>query len=274
MLYFILNINYQKIPSFNNILQKLNIEVVFIQDFLLAPIDFHQSPSQHRMPQIIECKEPLIKVQQEPNRLYIKPIYFQQNIPSSINSIYLREGVYLRLKKALDLLPSQYSFILFDGFRPFQVQKALFDLFYSTIKTNNKEFTDDEIFQETLKYVALPSMDPFKTSPHITGGAIDLTLGDENGNELDLGTKFDEMSEKSATKYFENHPEENAEALRNRRILYNCLTKVGFKNYSEEWWHYDFGNISWARRAKENIVPYGPIIAEIENNDVKEYRFL
>ncbi|MFC5557716.1 M15 family metallopeptidase [Ureibacillus thermophilus] len=249
-------------------------EVVFIQDFLLAPIDVYQTPLQQRMPQIIECKEPLIKVQQEPNRLFIKPIYFQQNIPSSINSIYLREEVYLRLKKALDLLPCQYSFILYDGFRPYQVQKALFDLFYATIQKQNKELSDEEILQETLKYVALPSMDPFKTSPHITGGAIDLTLGDENGNELDLGTQFDEISEKSATRYFENHPEENAEALRNRRILYNCLTKVGFNNYSEEWWHYDFGNISWARRAKEKIVRYGPIIAEINNHDVKEYRYL
>ena len=41
-----------------------------------------------------------------------------------------------------------------------------------------------------------------------TGGAIDLTLGDLEGNAINLGSAFDEISEKSATRYFEQHPEE------------------------------------------------------------------
>jgi len=42
---------------------------------------------------------------------------------------------------------------------------------------------------------------------YLTGGAIDETLGDLDGNALNLGTAFDEISEKSATRYFEQHPE-------------------------------------------------------------------
>ncbi|WP_235801815.1 M15 family metallopeptidase [Ureibacillus manganicus] len=248
--------------------------MVIIQNFLLRPIDQIQTNYNPKNPKIIDNKEPLIKVQAEPNRLYIKPIYIEQKIPSSLKEIYLREGVYLRLKKALDLLPKEYSFILYDGYRPIQVQESIFRIFSENIKKRNPDLTNEQVYQETLKYVAIPSVEPTRTSPHITGGAVDLTLGDFTGNALDLGTEFDEMSEKSATSYFEYHPGVNEIALKNRRILYNCMTNVGFNNYSEEWWHYDYGNVSWARRLESDIVLYGPIVAEIQNNEVKEYRFI
>lgn len=222
--------------------------MVFIQDILLKPIDRKQTYSKQVNLKIIENKEPLIKVLAEPNRLYVKPMYVEQKIPSSLKSIYLREGAYLRLKEALNLLPIEYSFILYDGYRPFQVQQSLFQVFSENIKKRNPDLTDEDVFQETLKYVAFPSIDPLRTSPHITGGAIDLTIGDHEGNALDFGTEFDEMSEMSATRYFEDHPGLNETAQQNRRILYNCMVNVGFNNYSEEWWHYDFGNVSWARR--------------------------
>ncbi|AVK85620.1 hypothetical protein C3943_19855 [Lysinibacillus sp. B2A1] len=35
--------------------------------------------------------------------------------------IYVREGVYERLKEALSVLPKAYSLVLYDGYRPFQV---------------------------------------------------------------------------------------------------------------------------------------------------------
>ncbi len=221
---------------------------------------------------VIENREPLVKVKAIPNRLFIKPIYYMQKIPDSINTIYLREQVYIRLNKALQLLPNEYSLILYDGFRPIQVQQAIFKLFYGDLKRKNPELDENQLLRETLKFVALPSIEPSRTSPHITGGAIDLTLGDANGYELDLGTVFDEISDKSATRYFECHMKENEMALKHRRILYNCMISVGFNNYEEEWWHYDFGNVSWARREGSAIVSYGPILAKIHNNDVKEYQ--
>lgn len=248
--------------------------MVFIQKKLLKPIELLEVHNNNLKPKIIENMEPLIEIQAEPNRLYIKPIYYKQKIPSSINTIYLREGAYIRLKKALELLPEEFSFILYDGFRPLQVQQSLFNIFSENIKNRNPQLSDEEVLHETLKYVAFPSVEPTRTSPHITGGAIDLTLGDYVGNALELGTEFDEMSEKSATRYFEEHPHENHVALRNRRILYNCMKKAGFSNYSEEWWHYDYGNVSWARRMKSENVLYGPVLVELENNVVKEYRFI
>ena len=181
--------------------------------------------------------------------------------------------MYSRLKQALNLLPKKYSFILYDGYRPFQVQQYLYTFFLEQIKTNYPNFTEEQILTETLKYVAFPSLDPIHPVPHLTGGAIDLTLGDLDGNTLDLGTVFDELDKKSSTRYFEHHPEENAEALMHRRLLYNCMTDVGFANYSEEWWHYDFGNTTWAKGVDAGEALYGPIEADIQDNEIKGYRY-
>ncbi len=201
-------------------------------------------------------------------------MYYEQQIPNSLQSIYLRQNVYEKLVEAIALLPVSYSFILYDGYRPLQVQQYLFQLFSEEIKKSHPNFSEEQILEETLKYVAFPSTEPFKTSPHLTGGAIDLTLGDLEGRPLDLGSAFDEISEKSATRYYENHPDENIEALQNRRLLFNCMTAVGFTNYSEEWWHYDYGNVTWARRVKAPKAKYGAVEAIIETHQLKEIRYL
>lgn len=201
-------------------------------------------------------------------------MYYQQQIPNSLQSIYIRKHVLEKLEMAIALLPKQYSFILYDGFRPFQVQQHLFTLFSDKVKTKHPDYSMEQVLEETLKFVAFPSMDFNKTSPHVTGGAIDLTLGTREGVPLDLGTDFDEMSPKSATRYFEENPIENETALMNRRLLYNSLVAVGFTNYDEEWWHYDYGNVTWAKRLGCTEAIFGPIVSIIENHQLKELRFL
>lgn len=207
-------------------------------------------------------------------RVFIYPVYYIQKAPNSLRSIYLRESAYERFMQAVSLLPENYSFIVYDGFRPLQVQQYLFNQFSAQLQKQYPTLSEQEVKQETLKYVAFPSLDREYPAPHLTGGAIDLTIGDLNGNALHLGTAFDEMNEKSATRYYEENAEENREVRDLRRILYNSMTSAGFTNYSEEWWHYDFGNISWARRIGNKKAIYGPIEAEIQNNKLKEYRFI
>lgn len=126
-------------------------------------------------------------------------------------------------------------------------------------------FTEEEARLMTLTYVAFPT----PTAPHVSGGAIDLTLGDENGQARDLGSAFDEMSTMSETRYFENNQTENEVALLNRRILYNSMTAAGFVNYQNEWWHYDFGNRAWALANNMASTQYGPQIVAIENHIIK-----
>ncbi|MEB2299184.1 M15 family metallopeptidase [Lysinibacillus xylanilyticus] len=225
-------------------------------------------------PAICENGEPIIQIGEEHSRIFIEPIYYHQKIPNSLQVIYLRQGVYERLTQALLVLPKNFSLILYDGYRPFQVQQFLFAKFSKQIAQLFPHFTEQEVVRETRKYVAFPSIDQAHFAPHLTGGAIDVTLGDLDGNALNLGTAFDEISEKSATRYFEQHPEEDWEACVHRRLLYNCMTMVGFTNYSEEWWHFDLNNVSSARRVGAQEASYGAVEAMIQDNKVKEFRFL
>ncbi|MBD8037198.1 M15 family metallopeptidase [Solibacillus sp. A46] len=225
------------------------------------------------IPDLLENGEPLVEIKPIANKLYIEPQYFLKGIPDSLSKLYLRREAASKLFKALQLLPETMSFILYDGFRPLQVQSFLYNDIKNKIRLKHPHWTAEQLELETLKYVAFPSTENSSPSPHLTGGAIDLTLGDEQGRPLDLGTAFDATEEKSATAYFEKHRSENEAAHINRRILFHCMTQAGFQNYEEEWWHYDYGNRAWARKLYKDQCMYGPIIATIEQNELKEYQF-
>ena len=82
------------------------------------------------------------------------------------------------------------------------------------------------------KYVA----DPRKGSMHNRGSAIDLTIVDENGTELNMGTPYDYFGKEGWT-FYENLPEE---VLKNRKLLRETLGKHGLKHIKTEWWHFTF----------------------------------
>jgi D-alanyl-D-alanine dipeptidase len=76
--------------------------------------------------------------------------------------------------------------------------------------------------------------DPRRGSPHSRGVAIDLTLIDGSGAELDMGTGFDAFTPRS------HHGDTTVspEAQRNRLILLGLMTSAGWDFYRNEWWHY------------------------------------
>lgn len=241
---------------------------------LFQPIAPSLNGNPSTSPVVRENDEPLIQISAAHPRIVMEPIYYQQQIPDSLRAIYVREGVYERLQQALTLLPQEYCLLLYDGYRPFQVQQYLFSHFSQQLAKMMPQLSPQAIVQATKKYVAFPSKDAAHLAPHLTGGAIDVTLADIHGKALDLGTAFDAMNEKSATRYFEQYTEENPLACQHRRLLYNCMTLAGFTNYAEEWWHYDYGNVAWARRVQAQVAHYGAVHATIQNHNVKEFRFL
>ena len=100
----------------------------------------------------------------------MKKIIFREN------QCFLLEEAAAKLLDAIKIARRLgYAFKIFDAYRPTYVQKALW-AFYP-----NPNFLSD----------------PQKGSPHTRGVAIDLTLTDFNGNELEMGTKFDDFTEKA-----------------------------------------------------------------------------
>lgn len=197
---------------------------------------------------IIDCQEPLSLLNNIDPRIFVDPQYFKQNIPQALDQMYLRKSAAERLVKATDLLPNRYSLIIFDAFRPLSVQQSLFDTFKNLILEESlakgQVLSKEEISERVQRYVSLPSDNPTRPSPHATGGAVDLSILDSNGRLLDMGTEFDSFEPNAGTAYFKG--KEGGEVVhRNRNLLYHIMARVGFTNYPEEWWHFDYGNQFW-----------------------------
>ena len=141
-----------------------------------------------------------------PNNFTGKPVY-------KANTCYLHVEAAELLKKAVAHAKGMgYGVKIFDAYRPTEAQFRLW------------EHTPDPSFLAN----------PFTGSPHSRGAAIDLTLLDKNGNELDMGTPFDDFTPKS----YHSSLEVSALAQANRKLLIGIMTVAGWDFYQNEWWHY------------------------------------
>lgn len=77
---------------------------------------------------------------------------------------------------------------------------------------------------------------------HTRGVAIDCTLVDDEGQELDMPTKFLDFDnhEKMASSY----PDLPENIKKNRDFLLHTMEKFGLQNYAGEWWHFELPNWS------------------------------
>jgi D-alanyl-D-alanine dipeptidase len=208
--------------------------------------------------------EPLVSLSFMPEKMVVSPQYFMQQLPGALPELYARASVQTMLVKAAALLPYGYKFVILDAWRAVSTQQALFDQAKVITKRVQPEFSEQQVTDYALKFVALPSQDPTRPSPHNTGGSIDLSIVNENGQLLDMGTPFDDLTNKAETLYFENHDDTPAaqDIRDNRRLLFQVMTAVGFSNYSGEWWHFDYGNQNWAWSESKETAIYGPIVPE------------
>ncbi len=168
----------------------------------------------------------LVELQQLDSTIIIDVRYATKNnftgeILYPTSKIYLIDKVAFQIVKVNQYLKDHYGLRLkiFDGYRPLSVQKKMWSII------------PDE------RYVANPK----KGSRHNRGCAVDLTLIDSTGNELDMGTKYDDFSEKSHIDFYDlpDH------VIKNRRLLLETMTKFGFTPLQTEWWHFDYKD--WER---------------------------
>ena len=82
-------------------------------------------------------------------------------------------------------------------------------------------------------YVANPYT---KGSIHSRGAAVDLTLVDERGCELDMGTPYDFFGRAAHI----DHTNLSKEVIENRKLLQEGLLKFGFLTIRTEWWHFSY----------------------------------
>ncbi|MFC3283982.1 M15 family metallopeptidase [Litchfieldella rifensis] len=213
--------------------------------------------------------EPLVPMSLAPEPVKVFPAYARLGIPGAVPECYVRESVYRRLLLVARALPPGTGLVVLDGWRPWRVQQYLFDTLYETIRTHHPEFDEETLLERTREFISVPSRDPSAPSPHLTGGAVDVTLCDADGLMLEMGSLFDEASPASHSDFLERSDdldERQRRARDHRRLLYHAMHAQGFTNLPSEWWHYDYGDQLWAHYGGHVQAIYGPTeLDTIEN---------
>lgn len=134
----------------------------------------------------------------------------------SCDDCLIRKAVADALKRAnTQLIAQGFRIKFYDCYRPVAVQHQMWEIY------------------PNAKYVANPNT---TGSIHNRGGAVDITLVDLDGHELNMGTSFDHFG-KEAHHAYTNLPDT---VLANRRLLKKTMEAHGFKPITSEWWHYNF----------------------------------
>jgi D-alanyl-D-alanine dipeptidase len=128
-------------------------------------------------------------------------------------------------QKALRKKYPFYSLVIYDAVRPLHIQQQMWD-------------TLDLPPGQKTKYLSNPG----NGSLHNYGAAVDLSIIDDNGIPLDMGTPFDFFGEKA-------HPVKEKELLEsgvlsqrqvlNRQLLRGVMREAGFFGIQTEWWHFN-----------------------------------
>lgn len=128
---------------------------------------------------------------------------------------FLLKVVAEHLKQAEDYLQTKkpgYRLKVWDCYRPLSVQKIM------------SESVPDK------RYVA----DPDKAK-HPKGLAVDITIADSFGRELEMPSEFDDFSAKGGVRGVMTK-----EVSENLRVLQQVMMSANFVSITSEWWHFEY----------------------------------
>lgn len=159
-----------------------------------------------------------------------------ENMYGDLTKAYLHPHAAKALAAAsekLKLIKPGYRLKVTDAARPMSVQRKMYDTVRGTSKA---------------KYVSNPANGG---GLHNYGLAVDITIVDESGSELDMGTPVDYLGSEANI----NHEQElvrtgkiSACAVDNRKLLRSVMKAGGFMPLISEWWHFNLRSRAYARR--------------------------
>lgn len=196
--------------------------------------------------------EPLVSVQK-----YSPSIIAIYNKPDmkvhTGEAILVRDSVAKKIAAANDLLVTKNGMALkvVYGYRHPDVQKQYFYNRKTELHKDNPGLSEPDLVRLTHGFVAVPGV-----AGHPTGGAVDVTLVDDSGNELDLGGVIADYTNPEIIKTFANVTEKQSA---NRRILHDAMVAQGFAPFYGEWWHFSYGDQEWAAFYDKKTALYSAI---------------
>lgn len=187
---------------------------------------------------VVECGEPLVRL---PRGL-------------SPAGAVVRASLADRLMAADIRLPAGIRLRVVEGHRPVEQQRAIIASYAATLRALHPGVDSVELERLTSRFVS-----PVDVAPHVAGAAVDLTLVDVCGEELDMGTAIDATPEESDGRCWTAADGIGSDARAHRALLAEVLGAQGLVNYPTEWWHWSFGDRYWAIVTGAQHAVYGPV---------------
>jgi len=148
------------------------------------------------------------------------------NMYGPFNKAFLHKLAAEKLFTALEHLQTHHPghrFLIFDALRPRSIQRVLW---------SHVEGTPGE------KYIARPE----PGSLHNFGFAVDLSVINPDGRELDMGAGYDDfrdIAQPQLEAKFIASGELTRQHFHNRMLLRSVMETAGFAQLAHEWWHFD-----------------------------------
>ena len=149
------------------------------------------------------------------NMIFATPDNFTGEVLYPKSYCLLQKETAAKLKAAQALFQKDgYCIKVYDAYRPHSVQVKLWNI----VKDS--------------RYIAKPEG---RGSMHNHGAAVDMTLVDKNGVELEMPSPMHTMNQTSHRSY----KGMSAKAKQNMEYMATIMKKAGFKTITTEWWHFE-----------------------------------
>ena len=135
----------------------------------------------------------------------------------------VRPEVAERLRSAAAVLPSDVRLGFWEGLRPLEVQRSLWETALAFLRSARPQAPASELELEVERYVARPDG---IAPPHSTGSAVDVAAVNAFGQVLNPNDAWGKLG---------------------NEVLARALREAGLANYTPEWWHWSYGDEEWAR---------------------------
>lgn len=142
-----------------------------------------------------------------------------------------RDIVAAKLAKVAERLPPSLSLQIDSAYRDINIQKIIWKL-----RTDPRK--DD--YLKTKSIVTDPSIG---VSSHTTGGAVDVSLLDRNGKEINLSSPYKKYYDEP--QLYSKKISKRAQKL--RLLIYKLMLGEKFAPNPKEYWHFSYGGTSWAK---------------------------
>jgi len=198
---------------------------------------------------IKEDHSPLISLNESGFNLIFEPSIIKDYKYMVREAVFDKIG---RISKRLD--KEEKALIIRSVWRSFEHQRLLWEERVDSLQKVYPKKQIEEIEELVSYFIAPPSK-----STHSTGGAVDALIYDlKNDCVMRFGTN-DGLKINLSDKCYPYHPYIIPEAKNNRKLLIGLFEEEDFVVDIKEFWHFDYGNISWAmEKGKEHAI-YGII---------------